>query len=74
MEARLNLFTNPVAAKFVKHVNAAGQVARSAGVPLETFVEHHHPAIRRRLRAGSVGVDHSERRAPPSTGMIVPVR
>jgi AhpD family alkylhydroperoxidase len=37
MDARLDLFTNPVAGKFIKHVNAAGQVARSAGVPIDTL-------------------------------------
>jgi len=37
MDARLDLFTNPVAAKFIKHINAASQVARTAGVPLDTL-------------------------------------
>jgi AhpD family alkylhydroperoxidase len=37
MDARLDLFTNPVAGKFIKHVNAAGHVARSAGVPIDTL-------------------------------------
>lgn len=37
MDARLNLFTNPVAAKFIKHVNAASLVARSAEVPIDTL-------------------------------------
>ncbi|TCO51513.1 AhpD family alkylhydroperoxidase [Kribbella antiqua] len=37
MDARLDLFTNPVAAKFIKHVNAASLVSRTAGVPIETL-------------------------------------
>jgi AhpD family alkylhydroperoxidase len=37
MDARLDLFTNPVAAKFIKHVNAAGRVAHTAGVPVDTL-------------------------------------
>jgi AhpD family alkylhydroperoxidase len=37
MNARLDLFTNPVAAKFIKHVNAASQVARTTEVPLDTL-------------------------------------
>jgi AhpD family alkylhydroperoxidase len=37
MDARLDLFTNPVAAKFIKHINAAGLSVRSVGVPLETL-------------------------------------
>ena len=37
MDARLDLFTNPVATKFIKHVNAASLVARSAGVPIDTL-------------------------------------
>ena len=37
MDARLDLFTNPVAAKFIKHVNAASMASRSAEVPIETL-------------------------------------
>jgi AhpD family alkylhydroperoxidase len=37
MDARLDLFTNPVLGKFIKHVNAAAGVATSAGVPLGTL-------------------------------------
>ena len=37
MDARLDLFTNSVAMKFIKHVNAGSQVARSAGVPIDTL-------------------------------------
>jgi AhpD family alkylhydroperoxidase len=36
MDARLDLFTNPVAAKFVKHVNAASAVTTAAEVPINT--------------------------------------
>ena len=37
MDARLDLFTNSVAMKFIKHVNAGSLVARSAGVPIDTL-------------------------------------
>jgi len=36
MDARLNLFTNPVAAKVIKHVVAASNAAMSSGVPEST--------------------------------------
>ncbi|MFD3931214.1 carboxymuconolactone decarboxylase family protein [Streptomyces sp. NPDC058614] len=36
MEARLNLFTNPVAAKFGKHIVAAGRVLADSTVPTST--------------------------------------
>ncbi|MFE0460098.1 carboxymuconolactone decarboxylase family protein [Kitasatospora sp. NPDC058965] len=36
MDARLNLFGNPIAAKFLKHINAAGQVLADSGVPHAT--------------------------------------
>lgn len=37
MDARLDLFTNPVLGKFVKHLNSAARVALDAGVPLATL-------------------------------------
>ncbi|HWD83591.1 MAG TPA: carboxymuconolactone decarboxylase family protein [Kribbella sp.] len=37
MDARLDLFTNPVLGKFVKHLNAAARGAMEAGVPLATL-------------------------------------
>jgi AhpD family alkylhydroperoxidase len=37
MNARLDLFTNPVIGKFVKHLNAGARVAMDAGVPLSTL-------------------------------------
>ncbi|MGW7685913.1 carboxymuconolactone decarboxylase family protein [Kribbella sp. NPDC054772] len=37
MDARLNLFTNPVIGKFIKHLNAGARVALDAGVPLSTI-------------------------------------
>jgi AhpD family alkylhydroperoxidase len=37
MDARLDLFTNPVLGKFIKHLNAAARVALDAGVPLATL-------------------------------------
>ncbi|MFF3344929.1 carboxymuconolactone decarboxylase family protein [Streptomyces sp. NPDC002779] len=37
MEARLNLFENPVLAKVLRHVNAAAQVVSDAGVPASTL-------------------------------------
>jgi AhpD family alkylhydroperoxidase len=37
MDARLDLFTNPVATKFIKGINAASLATRSAGVPIETL-------------------------------------
>jgi AhpD family alkylhydroperoxidase len=37
MDARLNLFTNPVIGKFIKHLNAAARVALDAGIPLRTI-------------------------------------
>ena len=37
MDARLDLFTNPVLSKFVKHLNSAARVALDAGVPLATL-------------------------------------
>ncbi|MFD3614552.1 carboxymuconolactone decarboxylase family protein [Streptomyces sp. NPDC058676] len=36
MEARLNLFGNPVAAKFLKHINSAGKVVSDTTLPAET--------------------------------------
>ncbi|PYC77197.1 alkylhydroperoxidase [Streptomyces tateyamensis] len=33
MDARLNLFANPVAAKFLRHINTAGKVVTDSGVP-----------------------------------------
>ncbi|KPC61204.1 carboxymuconolactone decarboxylase family protein [Streptomyces chattanoogensis] len=36
MEARLNLFTSPVAAKFGKHIVAAGKVLADSTLPLAT--------------------------------------
>ncbi|MFF0341040.1 carboxymuconolactone decarboxylase family protein [Kribbella sp. NPDC004875] len=37
MNARLDLFTNPVLTKFIKHLNSAARVAMDAGVPLRTL-------------------------------------
>jgi AhpD family alkylhydroperoxidase len=37
MNARLDLFASPVLSKFVKHLNSAAHVARSAGVPITTL-------------------------------------
>ncbi|MEV4265320.1 carboxymuconolactone decarboxylase family protein [Kribbella sp. NPDC049584] len=37
MDARLDMFTNPVLGKFIKHLNAAARVALDAGVPLSTL-------------------------------------
>jgi len=37
MDARLDLFTNPVLGKFVKHLNTAARGAMDAGVPLATL-------------------------------------
>ncbi len=37
MDARLDLFTNPVATKFIKHVNSASQAATVAEVPVDTL-------------------------------------
>ncbi|MFF4360390.1 carboxymuconolactone decarboxylase family protein [Streptomyces sp. NPDC001604] len=36
MEARLNLFENPVAAKLFRHLNAAGKVVSDSALPLAT--------------------------------------
>jgi AhpD family alkylhydroperoxidase len=36
MDARLNLFTNPVAGKIVKHFTAAGQIVVESGLPPST--------------------------------------
>ncbi|MFD3503313.1 carboxymuconolactone decarboxylase family protein [Streptomyces sp. NPDC058678] len=36
MEARLNLFGNPVAAKFLKHINSAGKVVSDTTLPAAT--------------------------------------
>ncbi|TDW76221.1 carboxymuconolactone decarboxylase family protein [Kribbella pratensis] len=37
MDARLDMLTNPVLGKFIKHLNAAARVALDAGVPLSTL-------------------------------------
>ncbi|GAA1575026.1 carboxymuconolactone decarboxylase family protein [Kribbella hippodromi] len=37
MNARLDLFTNPVLGKFIKHFNAGARVALDAGIPLATL-------------------------------------
>ncbi|NUR93868.1 MAG: carboxymuconolactone decarboxylase family protein [Kribbellaceae bacterium] len=37
MDARLDLFTNPVLGKFVKHLNSAARSALDVGVPLSTL-------------------------------------
>ena len=37
MDARLDMFTNPVLGKFIKHLNAAARVALDAGVSLSTL-------------------------------------
>ncbi|MGW3121506.1 carboxymuconolactone decarboxylase family protein [Streptomyces sp. NPDC001107] len=36
MEARLNLFENPVAAKLFRHLNSAGKVVSDSALPLAT--------------------------------------
>jgi AhpD family alkylhydroperoxidase len=36
MDARLNLFGNPVAAKFLKYINSAGQVVSGSTLPAAT--------------------------------------
>ncbi|MGW2724715.1 carboxymuconolactone decarboxylase family protein [Streptomyces sp. NPDC001492] len=36
MEARLNLFENPVAAKLFRHLNSAGRVVSDSALPLST--------------------------------------
>ncbi|MGW3202660.1 carboxymuconolactone decarboxylase family protein [Streptomyces sp. NPDC001135] len=36
MDARLNLFENPVSAKFLKHVNTAGKAVSDSGLPAAT--------------------------------------
>src|SRR6266567_8759040 len=36
MDARLNLFGNPVSAKFIKHINAASAAVMSSGLPAAT--------------------------------------
>jgi AhpD family alkylhydroperoxidase len=36
MEARLNILANPVSAKVIKHISAAGQALRSSTVPEST--------------------------------------
>ncbi|MTD54869.1 carboxymuconolactone decarboxylase family protein [Amycolatopsis pithecellobii] len=36
MEARLNVFASPFAAKFVKHINAAGQLLSQTSLPAST--------------------------------------
>ncbi|WP_327088180.1 carboxymuconolactone decarboxylase family protein [Nonomuraea sp. NBC_01738] len=36
MEARLNMFTNPVATKFMKHIIAAGKVVEGSSLPHAT--------------------------------------
>ncbi|MBD0420763.1 carboxymuconolactone decarboxylase family protein [Streptomyces sp. TRM S81-3] len=36
MEARLNVFGNPVAMKFLKHINSAGKVLSDSGLPAAT--------------------------------------
>ncbi|TDO55349.1 AhpD family alkylhydroperoxidase [Kribbella sp. VKM Ac-2571] len=37
MDARLDLFTNPVLTKFIKHLNSAARVAMSVGIPPSTL-------------------------------------
>jgi AhpD family alkylhydroperoxidase len=37
MDARLDLFTNPMLGKFLKHLNTAARGAMDAGVPLSTL-------------------------------------
>jgi AhpD family alkylhydroperoxidase len=37
MDARLDLFTNPVLGKFIKHLNSAARVATTVGIPLSTL-------------------------------------
>ncbi|MEV0182013.1 carboxymuconolactone decarboxylase family protein [Streptomyces sp. NPDC050625] len=36
MDARLNVFGNPVAAKFLRHINAAGKVVDDSALPAAT--------------------------------------
>ncbi|MFE9776500.1 carboxymuconolactone decarboxylase family protein [Streptomyces sp. NPDC005931] len=36
MDARVNLFANPLAAKFLKHVNSAGRAVSDSGLPAAT--------------------------------------
>ncbi|MFC4508393.1 MULTISPECIES: carboxymuconolactone decarboxylase family protein [Streptomyces] len=36
MEARLNLFANPVAGKFLRHINSAGKALSDSGLPHAT--------------------------------------
>jgi AhpD family alkylhydroperoxidase len=36
MDARLNLFGNPIAAKFLKHINSAGKVVSDSVLPAAT--------------------------------------
>ncbi|MFD8500682.1 carboxymuconolactone decarboxylase family protein [Amycolatopsis sp. NPDC059657] len=36
MEARLNVFANPVAGKFMKYINSAGKVLADSGLPAAT--------------------------------------
>ncbi|MPY58730.1 carboxymuconolactone decarboxylase family protein [Streptomyces spongiae] len=36
MDARLNLFGNPLAAKFLKHINSAGKVVADSALPAAT--------------------------------------
>ncbi|MEV3858557.1 carboxymuconolactone decarboxylase family protein [Streptomyces sp. NPDC050095] len=36
MEARLNLFGNAVAGKFLKHINSAGKALETSGLPMST--------------------------------------
>lgn len=37
MDARLDLFNNPVMGKFIKHLNSAAMVATSVGIPQSTL-------------------------------------
>ena len=37
MDARLDLFNNPVIGKFIKHLNSAARVATSVGIPQSTL-------------------------------------
>ncbi|MFF0268547.1 carboxymuconolactone decarboxylase family protein [Kribbella sp. NPDC004536] len=37
MDARLDMFTNPVLGKFIKHLNSAWRAVLDAGVPLATL-------------------------------------
>jgi hypothetical protein len=36
MDARLNLFGNPIAGKFLKHINSAGKVVSDSALPAAT--------------------------------------